>query len=249
MKKSIPIILCLFALSIVFSAFAYEDITTAEVKQKLDAEVDMFVLDVRQPEEYAQGYVPTAYLIPLGEIDQRLDEIPRDRTVIVVCRSGGRSAMASEQLDDHGFDNIHNMLGGTLDWVDMPSYLYIKGQDLWDQRASPDFFVVDVRKADEYALEHIEVTVSIPLDQLDERRDEIPQDKTIIVIGKDNSEGNEAAEALIGFGYPGVISLEGGMIDWDFATAVSARGKMVITFGAIKAALGILIKLFGGGVS
>ena len=66
----------------------------AEVKQKLDAEEDVFVLDVREVEEYAQGYVPTAYLIPRGEIEQRLDEIPRDKPVIVVCKSGGRSAMA-----------------------------------------------------------------------------------------------------------------------------------------------------------
>ena len=95
MKKSMPVILCLLALSITFSAFAYEDITPAEVKQKLDAEEDIFILDVRQPEEYAQGYVPKAYLIPLGEIDQRLDEIPGDRPVIVVCKSGGRSARAA----------------------------------------------------------------------------------------------------------------------------------------------------------
>ena len=237
MKKSMTIILCLLALTIAFSAFAYEDITPAEVKQKLDAEEDIFILDVRQPEEYAQGYVPKAYLIPLGEIDQRLDEIPRDLPVIVVCRSGGRSAIASGQLDDHGFDNIHNMLGGTLAWPEIPSYLNIKGQDLWDQITNPDFFVLDVREADEYALGHIEIAVSIPLDQLDERRDEIPQDKTIIVIGKDDSEGAEAAEELIESGYPNVISLEGGMMDWDFVTAVSARGKMVTTFGAIKTAL------------
>ena len=237
MKKSMTIILCLLALTIAFSAFAYEDITPAEVKEKLDAEEDIFILDVRRPDEYAQGYVPKAYLITLDEIDQRLDEIPRDIPVILVCKSGGRSARAAQQLEDHGFDDLYNMVGGTLAWPKIPSYLYIKGQDLWDQITNPDFFVLDVRKADEYSLGHIEVAASIPLDQLDERRDEIPQDRTIIVIGKDDPEGAEAAEDLIESGYPNVISLEGGMLDWDFATAVFARGKMITTFGAIKTAL------------
>ena len=239
MKKAASVILCLTLLvpSIALPAFAYEDITPEEVKQKADAGDDMFILDVRELGEYAQGYVPKAYLTPRGEIEQRLDEIPRDIFLVVVCRSGGRSAMASQQLEDLGYTNIHNMLGGTLAWIDMPSYLYIKGQDLWDQLTNPDFFVLDVRKADEYALEHMEVAVSIPSDQLDDRRDEIPQDKTIIVIGKDDSQGAESAEKLIQFGYPKVISLEGGMADWDLATAVSAGGKLITTFAAIKTAL------------
>jgi len=238
MKRSAPAILCFvwLVLIIVTSGMAYEDISALEVKQRLDAEENIFIMDVRQPDEYAQGYVPKACLIPLGEIDQRLDQIPQDRPVIVVCRSGGRSATASQKLDDHGFDNIYNMLGGTLGWKNMPSYLYIKGQDLWDQIANPDFFVLDVRKADEYAVEHIEVAISIPFDHLNERRDEIPQDKAIIVIGKDDSEGVQAAELLIGLGYSDVKNLAGGIRDWDLAMAVSARKKIITTFAAIKCA-------------
>jgi rhodanese-related sulfurtransferase len=224
-------------LGIAFPALAYKDITPPEVKQKLDAEENVFILDVRQPEEYAQGYVPNAYLIPLGEIDQRLDEIPGDRPVIAVCKVGGRSALAAQQLDDLGFSDVSNMTGGTLGWAAMPAYLYIKGQDLWDQLANPDFFVLDVRKADEYAIEHIEVAVSVPLDQLGESLDEIPQDKKVIVIGKDDAEGAEAAGKLIESGYPDVVTLEGGMADWDLATSVSSRGKMVTTFAAIRTAL------------
>lgn len=238
MRKSMSVVLCsaLLALAVAFPIFAYENISPAEVKQKLDAEEDIFILDVRQPEEYAQGYVPKAYLIPLGEIDQRLDEIPRDKPVIVVCRSGARSAAASQQLDDHGFDNIINMTSGTPAWIDLPAYVNIKGQDLWDQLTAPDAFILDVRTAEEYAEEHIDGTVSIPFDQLEGRLDEIPQDKVITVIGKDNSEGAQAAEKLIEAGYTGVRSLEGGMLEWDLATAVSSKGKKITTFAAIKTA-------------
>ena len=144
--------------------------------------------------------------------------------------------MASQTLEDNGFDNISNMVGGTLDWIDIPAYVSIKGIDLWDQLVAPGAFILDVRKAEEYAMEHIEEAVSIPLDELADRLDEIPQDKQITVIGKDDSEGAEAAEKLIDLGYTGVRSMEGGMLDWDLATAVSGRGKRITTFAAIKSA-------------
>ncbi len=239
MRRSISVVLffALLALSIVFATFAYDDISPVEVKQKLDAGEDVFILDVREPAEYAQGYVPTAYLIPRGEIEQRLDEVPKDKPVIIVCKSGGRSAMASQTLEDNGFDNISNMPGGTMAWIDLPAYVNIKGADLWDQLTAPDAFILDVRKSDEYAAEHIEEAVLIPFDELVDRLDEIPQDKQITVIGKDNSEGAQAAEKLIQLGYAGVRSLEGGMRDWDLATAVSVKRKRVTTFAAIKTTL------------
>ncbi|MFC1718582.1 rhodanese-like domain-containing protein [Candidatus Poribacteria bacterium] len=239
MGKTISTILCfiLLALSVVLPVLAYENLSPAEVKQKLDAKEDVFVLDVRQPEEYAQGYVPTAYLLPLGEIEQRLDEVPRDKQVIVVCGIGGRSAAASQTLDDSGFDNIFNMPGGMMAWIDLPAYVNIKGADLWDQLTDPDAFILDVRKADEYAAERIAEAISIPFDELIDRLDEVPQDKEITVIGKDDPEGAQVAEELIKLGYTGVRSLEGGMMDWDLATAVSAMGKRITTFAAIKTAL------------
>ena len=66
MRRSISVVMffALLALSIVFATFAYDDISPAEVKQKLDAAEDIFIIDVRELEEYAQGYVPTAYLMP-----------------------------------------------------------------------------------------------------------------------------------------------------------------------------------------
>ena len=96
----------LLALAIAFPVFAFDNITPLDVKQKLDAKEDVFILDVRQPEEYAQGYIPKAYLIPLGELDQRLNEVPKDKYLIVVCQSGGRSDKASQMLDDNGYKKV-----------------------------------------------------------------------------------------------------------------------------------------------
>lgn len=74
------------------------------------------VLDVREPAEYDEGHVPGARLIPLGEMPDRIAEVPADRPLYVICRSGGRSARAVEWLTGQGIDAV-NIAGGTLAWV------------------------------------------------------------------------------------------------------------------------------------
>ena len=75
------------------------------------------VIDVRQPDEYDEGHVPGARLIPLGEVGQRLDEVPVDGEVLVICRSGGRSLKAAEVMATAGRQPV-NVAGGTLAWID-----------------------------------------------------------------------------------------------------------------------------------
>ena len=74
------------------------------------------VIDVREPEEYLEGHVPGAPLIPLGTLPGRLDEVPADGQVLVICKSGGRSAHAVEQLRSAGIDAV-NIAGGTMAWI------------------------------------------------------------------------------------------------------------------------------------
>jgi rhodanese-related sulfurtransferase len=71
---------------------------------------------VREPAEYAEGHVPGAPLIPLGEVAERISEVPTGE-VLVICRSGARSARAAELLRAHGIDAV-NVAGGTLAWID-----------------------------------------------------------------------------------------------------------------------------------
>ena len=79
---------------------------------------DAFVLDVRQDWEYAEGHVPGALLIPLDQLKTRLDELPRDQAIHIICRSGNRSVNASSILLDGGFKDVRNVLGGTLAWIE-----------------------------------------------------------------------------------------------------------------------------------
>jgi len=75
------------------------------------------LVDVRQPDEYAEGHVPGAVLIPLADVPERVDEFGGDGPVYVVCRSGGRSASAVTFLRAQGLDAI-NVAGGTMAWIE-----------------------------------------------------------------------------------------------------------------------------------
>ena len=75
------------------------------------------VLDVRESDEYAAGHVPGAQLLPLGILPVRMQDLPKNEPVYVLCQSGGRSAQAAELLDTAGID-VRNVVGGTSAWID-----------------------------------------------------------------------------------------------------------------------------------
>jgi len=90
------------------------EISVAEAA-KLDPE-DWFFLDVREPSEWAEVHIPYATLIPLGDLTTRLSEIPKDQNIVVVCRSGNRSAVGRDLLLNSGFTNVTSMAGGMNTW-------------------------------------------------------------------------------------------------------------------------------------
>ena len=77
---------------------------------------DVVLIDVREQWEYDEGHIPNITLMPMAEVPNRLSEIPRDKTVIVTCRSGNRSGQVTQFLQQNGFDNVHNMQGGIVAW-------------------------------------------------------------------------------------------------------------------------------------
>ncbi|MBI1294760.1 rhodanese-like domain-containing protein [bacterium] len=91
--------------------------TTIDVKtvDQLRERDDVFLLDVREDWEYAAGHIPGTTLIPLGQLQNRLSELPTDKTIVAVCRSGNRSGQATQLLKQSGF-TVHNMQGGMLAW-------------------------------------------------------------------------------------------------------------------------------------
>ena len=95
----------------------YNNITISDYRSNyFEVDNDHLLLDVRTPEEYASAHLPNAVNLPLDEIEERIHEVSRNQPIIVVCASGGRSAMVAEYLDSIGYGNVQNLLGGTMTW-------------------------------------------------------------------------------------------------------------------------------------
>ena len=89
----------------------------ASVKEAAaQAERGAFLLDVRGFDEFAAGHAPSALCIPLSDLERRAGEVPTDRAVLVMCQSGGRSAIAAARLRALGMDNITDVAGGFQAW-------------------------------------------------------------------------------------------------------------------------------------
>ncbi|NJP30482.1 rhodanese-like domain-containing protein [Micromonospora thermarum] len=78
---------------------------------------DTYLLDVREDDEWAAGHAPGAHHLPMMELPSRLAEVPTDRDVAVICRSGGRSAQVVAYLMRNGWEQVRNVEGGMGDWA------------------------------------------------------------------------------------------------------------------------------------
>src|SRR3954453_7729955 len=94
---------------------AHPEIDVDELVRRLDDGAAL--IDVRQPAEFEEARIPGAVLIPLAELPDRLAELPDGKPLLLVCRSGARSARACEFLAEQGYDST-NVAGGTLAWID-----------------------------------------------------------------------------------------------------------------------------------
>ena len=95
----------------------YEQITAEQAKTIMDAEKDYIIIDARTKEEFAEGHIENAILIPEYEIKDRAEkELPdKEQLILVYCRSGRRSKIASEELVKLGYTNVKEF-GGIIDW-------------------------------------------------------------------------------------------------------------------------------------
>lgn len=92
-----------------------QTITTEELQQKLEAGEQLELVDVREDEEVAQGMIPGAKHIRMGDIPMNIDNFDPDKEYILICRSGRRSENVGYFLHDHGV-KVRNMVGGMLEW-------------------------------------------------------------------------------------------------------------------------------------
>ncbi len=94
------------------------DLEPSDVKQMIDSGEDFILVDVREAHEYQIASIPKATLIPLGQLPNRLSELPRDARIVCHCKSGVRSGKAVDLLKQNGYTRVSNMKGGILAWSD-----------------------------------------------------------------------------------------------------------------------------------
>ena len=98
------------------SSASYKEITPAEAQAKLE-KGEAVLIDVREPAEYQQVHAKGAKLMPLGTVQQHLSELPTDKDVLMICKSGGRSSQACMIAGAAGQKRLYNVSGGTTAWL------------------------------------------------------------------------------------------------------------------------------------
>jgi rhodanese-related sulfurtransferase len=93
------------------------EIDSESLKSRLDAGHDLLLIDIRTPAEVAAGAIPGAMELPMHLIPLRLSELPKDRDLVLYCRSGARSYQACAYLLDQGFGRARNLRGGIVAWA------------------------------------------------------------------------------------------------------------------------------------
>lgn len=92
-----------------------EQISVETVNQVKDQD-DVFIIDVREQDEYDQWHIPGVTLMPMSTFEQNMDQLPTDKEIIVTCNSGNRSGQVTDFLLQNGYTNVHNMEGGIVEW-------------------------------------------------------------------------------------------------------------------------------------
>ena len=94
-----------------------KEIDSSELKNRLDAGEDIVLLDIRSEAELRQGILPDSEHLPMHLIPLKIQDLPKDKDVVLYCRSGARSYHACAFLAQQGVDNVINLRGGILDWA------------------------------------------------------------------------------------------------------------------------------------
>lgn len=211
-----------------FSKQSSAQIFPDQVKALIDA--GALLIDVREPGEFAQARIPGAILIPMSELNQRYQEIPKNGEVIIYCRSGNRSGQVVNALRRRlGYTNLLNLEGGILAWhqrglpVDTypeeATYQATRYEDIDVVEAKRRIDanhtrVIDVREPFEFAREHLPDAVNIPLSTLPTHLEDLQDANAILLVCNTGNRSAIAADWLVQQGLKNVANLEGGTVAW-----------------------------------
>lgn len=115
-RKFLLVILFVVSVAVVAHAAPYRNIGSSEAKALLAKNRNVFLLDVRTPDEYRQARLAGSVLIPINEVERRIAQIPKGRPVLVYCAVGSRSGLVAGFLSQRGYGEVYNMHDGIVGW-------------------------------------------------------------------------------------------------------------------------------------
>jgi rhodanese-related sulfurtransferase len=116
MKKMFLAVIVVVCMTCSLALAAAQDISSREAKTLLEKNKNVFLLDVRTPQENSQAKLPGTVLIPISEFERRINEVPKNKTILVYCAVGSRSKSVAEFLSKNGYKNVYNMTDGIVGW-------------------------------------------------------------------------------------------------------------------------------------
>jgi rhodanese-related sulfurtransferase len=115
MKKILLLLFALLTIAAQVSA-SEQNISSRDAKLLLGKNRNVYLLDVRTPQEYGQGRLAGSVLIPIGDLERRIGEVPKNRPILVYCAVGSRSKPAAGFLFNRGYGEVYNMTDGIVGW-------------------------------------------------------------------------------------------------------------------------------------
>lgn len=116
MRNILVIFLLLIATVSNAQGAGYRNVMSADAKRIIEQKKNVYLLDVRTPEEFRQARMKGGMLIPLSEIERRLVEVPKNRPILVYCAVGSRSNLVAKYLVNRGYGEVYNMVDGLVGW-------------------------------------------------------------------------------------------------------------------------------------
>ena len=180
----------------------------------------IWIIDVRPSAAYKRGHIPTAKSFPSSEILSRLNEIPRDKYLILYCETGGRAQMVIRKLKKEGYTKMMNW-GGYRRWKyglvkdAEATYARINVRQLNKMLPEKDFTLINVHIP--YAGEMPQTDLFIPFNEIEENVDRLPANKEakLVIYCRSGPMSAKAAKTLLKLGYTRVFDVEGGMRAWQ----------------------------------
>ncbi|GAM09710.1 hypothetical protein OR1_01990 [Geobacter sp. OR-1] len=116
MSRIVSLVFLLGLIAVTAFSAGYRNISSTEARKMIDQKKNIYLLDVRTHEEYRQARLKGSILIPINEIERRLNEVPKNRPILVYCAVGSRSNLVAGFLAGKGYAEVYNMQDGIMGW-------------------------------------------------------------------------------------------------------------------------------------